>query len=198
MDLSSNTASITGSSNEGARPRATDRHSGEQRRRRSTRKVRRSRSRRQRRADPVELQHIGRSHGALSAIDECGGTRCGCQRGLHCGISANTGHGRLRRHEDVRALLYRSTLAGVQGNRGAGVGVASRRDGDGVLRANRRGVPHRWQADAQAGGRHPMAALDKSNPTIVSGWRNALLSTGYRFIPRRVMVQISEQLLKAN
>ena len=43
-----------------------------------------------------------------------------------------------------------------------------------------------------------MAALDKSTPTIVSGWRNALLSTGYRFIPRRVMVQISEQLLKAN
>lgn len=43
-----------------------------------------------------------------------------------------------------------------------------------------------------------MAALDKSTPTIVSGWRNALLSTGYRFMPRRVMVQISEQLLKAN
>ena len=43
-----------------------------------------------------------------------------------------------------------------------------------------------------------MAALDKSTPTIVSGWRNALMSTGYRFIPRRVMVQISEQLVKAN
>jgi uncharacterized protein len=43
-----------------------------------------------------------------------------------------------------------------------------------------------------------MAALDKSTPTIVSGWRNALLSTGYRFLPRSVMVQISEQLLKAN
>jgi short-subunit dehydrogenase len=43
-----------------------------------------------------------------------------------------------------------------------------------------------------------MAALDKSTPTIVSGWRNALLSTGYRFMPRSVMVQISEQLLKAN
>jgi short-subunit dehydrogenase len=42
------------------------------------------------------------------------------------------------------------------------------------------------------------SALDKSTPTIVSGWRNALLSTGYRFMPRRVMVQISEQLLKAN
>jgi uncharacterized protein len=43
-----------------------------------------------------------------------------------------------------------------------------------------------------------MAALGKSTPTIVSGWRNALLSTGYRFMPRSVMVQISEQLLKSN
>ena len=43
-----------------------------------------------------------------------------------------------------------------------------------------------------------MAALDKSTPTIVSGWRNALRSSGYRFIPRRMMVQVSEQLLKAN
>ena len=43
-----------------------------------------------------------------------------------------------------------------------------------------------------------MAALDKSTPTVVSGWRNALLPTGYRFTPRRLMVQMSEQLLKAN
>jgi short-subunit dehydrogenase len=43
-----------------------------------------------------------------------------------------------------------------------------------------------------------MAALDKSTPTIVSGWRNAILANGYRFTPRRLMVQISEQLLKAN
>jgi hypothetical protein len=43
-----------------------------------------------------------------------------------------------------------------------------------------------------------MAALDKSTPTVVSGWRNAILANGYRFTPRRLMVQISEQLLKAN
>jgi short-subunit dehydrogenase len=43
-----------------------------------------------------------------------------------------------------------------------------------------------------------MAALEKSSPTVVSGWRNTLLANGYRFTPRRLMVQISEQLLKAN
>lgn len=43
-----------------------------------------------------------------------------------------------------------------------------------------------------------MAALDKSTPTVVSGLKNALLATGYRFAPRRVMLQVSEQLLKSN
>lgn len=43
-----------------------------------------------------------------------------------------------------------------------------------------------------------LAALDKSTPTVVSGWRNSLLATGYRITPRKLMVQISEQLLKAN
>jgi short-subunit dehydrogenase len=42
-----------------------------------------------------------------------------------------------------------------------------------------------------------MAAIDKSTPTVVSGWKNALLASGYRFMPRRVMVQVAEQLLKA-
>ncbi|MET0474719.1 MAG: SDR family oxidoreductase [Mycobacterium sp.] len=43
-----------------------------------------------------------------------------------------------------------------------------------------------------------MSAIDKSTPTVVSGWRNTLLASGYRFTPRRVMVQVSERLLKAN
>jgi short-subunit dehydrogenase len=43
-----------------------------------------------------------------------------------------------------------------------------------------------------------LAALDKSSPTVVSGWRNTLLANGYRITPRRLMVQISEQLLKSN
>jgi short-subunit dehydrogenase len=43
-----------------------------------------------------------------------------------------------------------------------------------------------------------MAALDKSTPTVVSGLKNALLATGYRFTPRRVMLQVSQQLMKAN
>jgi hypothetical protein len=43
-----------------------------------------------------------------------------------------------------------------------------------------------------------MAAIDKSTPTVVSGWRNALLASGYRITPRRVMLEVSERLLKSN
>jgi short-subunit dehydrogenase len=43
-----------------------------------------------------------------------------------------------------------------------------------------------------------MAALDKSMPTVVSGWRNLLLANGYRVTPRRVMLAVSERLLKAD
>ena len=42
-----------------------------------------------------------------------------------------------------------------------------------------------------------MAALDKSTPTVVSGLKNALLASGYRFTPRRVMLEVSQQLLKS-
>jgi uncharacterized protein len=43
-----------------------------------------------------------------------------------------------------------------------------------------------------------MSALDKSTPTVVSGWKNSLLATGYRFTPRTLMLQVSERLLKSN
>jgi len=43
-----------------------------------------------------------------------------------------------------------------------------------------------------------MAALDKSTPTVVSGLANTLLATGYRFTPRRVMLEVSQRLLKSN
>jgi short-subunit dehydrogenase len=43
-----------------------------------------------------------------------------------------------------------------------------------------------------------MAALDKSTPTVVSGLANVLLATGYRFTPRRVMLEVSQRLLKAH
>ena len=43
-----------------------------------------------------------------------------------------------------------------------------------------------------------MAALDKSSPTVVSGFKNALLATGYRFTPRRLMLEVSERLLKSH
>lgn len=43
-----------------------------------------------------------------------------------------------------------------------------------------------------------MAGLDKSSPTIVSGLRNTVLASAYRFTPRKLMLQISEQIMKAN
>ena len=43
-----------------------------------------------------------------------------------------------------------------------------------------------------------MGALDKSTPTVVSGLANVLLATGYRFTPRRVMLEVSQRLLKSH
>ena len=43
-----------------------------------------------------------------------------------------------------------------------------------------------------------LAALDRSSPTVVSGFRNAVFASAYRFTPRRLMLQISEQLMKSN
>jgi short-subunit dehydrogenase len=43
-----------------------------------------------------------------------------------------------------------------------------------------------------------MAALNKSTPTVISGLKNALLATGYRYTPRRVMLKVSQQLMKSN
>lgn len=43
-----------------------------------------------------------------------------------------------------------------------------------------------------------LGAIDKTTPTVVSGWKNALLATGYRFTPRKVMLKVSEQMTKSN
>ena len=42
-----------------------------------------------------------------------------------------------------------------------------------------------------------LGALDKSSPTVVSGWKNSLLAAGYRVTPRKVMLAVSERLLKS-
>jgi len=42
-----------------------------------------------------------------------------------------------------------------------------------------------------------MAAIDKSTPTVISGWRNALVASGYRITPRRLMLMASERFVKA-
>ena len=41
-------------------------------------------------------------------------------------------------------------------------------------------------------------ALGKSSPTVVSGLRNNLLAAGYRITPRKLMLTVSERLLKSN
>lgn len=42
-----------------------------------------------------------------------------------------------------------------------------------------------------------LGALDRSSPTVVSGWKNSLLASGYRVTPRRLMLAVSERLLKS-
>ena len=42
-----------------------------------------------------------------------------------------------------------------------------------------------------------LGALDRSAPTVVSGWKNLLLASGYRVTPRRLMLAVSERLLKS-
>lgn len=41
-------------------------------------------------------------------------------------------------------------------------------------------------------------ALGKSSPTVVSGLRNNLLAAGYRITPRKLMLTVSERLLKSH
>lgn len=43
-----------------------------------------------------------------------------------------------------------------------------------------------------------MAAIDKSGPTVISGLRNALLANGYRIAPKRLLLAMSQQIMKAD
>ena len=43
-----------------------------------------------------------------------------------------------------------------------------------------------------------MAAIDKSDPTVISGLKNTLLASAYRFTPRKLMLSVSQQIMKAN
>lgn len=42
-----------------------------------------------------------------------------------------------------------------------------------------------------------LAALDKSNPTVVSGLRNTIMAAGYRVAPRKVLLAVSERIMKS-
>ncbi|MDR3659899.1 MAG: SDR family oxidoreductase [Mycobacterium sp.] len=43
-----------------------------------------------------------------------------------------------------------------------------------------------------------LAAIDKTSPTVISGLMNTILANGYRITPRRVLVQVAEQIMKSN
>ncbi|MCB0924447.1 MAG: SDR family oxidoreductase [Mycobacterium sp.] len=43
-----------------------------------------------------------------------------------------------------------------------------------------------------------MAAIDRSTPTVISGLRNAVLANGYRVAPRRLLLRVAEQIMKAH
>lgn len=42
-----------------------------------------------------------------------------------------------------------------------------------------------------------MAAVDRSTPTVISGLRNAVVASGYRIAPRRVMLAVAQRFVKA-
>lgn len=43
-----------------------------------------------------------------------------------------------------------------------------------------------------------MAAIDRSTPTVISGLRNALMANGYRIAPRRLLLKVSQSIMKAD
>ena len=43
-----------------------------------------------------------------------------------------------------------------------------------------------------------MATIDKSTPTVVSGLKNSVLASAYRYTPRKMMLTVSERIMKAN
>lgn len=43
-----------------------------------------------------------------------------------------------------------------------------------------------------------LAAVEKSGPTVISGLRNKLLAPGYRFVPRRLMPRVAQQMVASD
>ena len=43
-----------------------------------------------------------------------------------------------------------------------------------------------------------MAAIDKSGPTVISGPKNAVLASAYRDTPTKILLAVSQQIMKAN
>jgi short-subunit dehydrogenase len=43
-----------------------------------------------------------------------------------------------------------------------------------------------------------LGAVDKSTPTVISGFMNSVLSLGYRVMPRRLMLPVAQQIMKSS
>ena len=43
-----------------------------------------------------------------------------------------------------------------------------------------------------------MAAIDKSDPTVISGFKNAVPASAYRYTPKKLLLAVSQQIMKAN
>jgi len=56
-----------------------------------------------------------------------------------------------------------------------------------------------WMTDGRQTPRQvvdiALGAIDKSGPTVVSGWKNKILAQGYRFMPRRAMLMVAQRMV---
>jgi len=43
-----------------------------------------------------------------------------------------------------------------------------------------------------------MAAIGKSTPAVISGWRNTVIANGVRFTPKRLLLRLSQRIMKAH
>jgi short-subunit dehydrogenase len=97
-----------------------------------------------------------------------------------------------------KAFVLSFTEALWQETRGSGVRVLTLCPGatetEFFARAGEQFMTHGRQTPHQV-VTTALSATDGSAPSVVSGWRNKILAPGYRFMPRRVMPKIAQQMV---
>lgn len=97
-----------------------------------------------------------------------------------------------------KAFVLSFTEAVWQETRGSGVRVLALCPGatetEFFARTGEQFMTHGRQTPQQV-VRTALTAIDKSAPTVVSGWRNKILSPAYRFMPRGVMAKMAVQMV---